>query len=240
MRKSTLAVLMSLALVAGLMLAPIEAASAGKKKKKKKSGPVVVGEDPAGDWGSAVDPNIGPAGDAMGQDLVGAEIGLDKDGKTINFVLKLNSLPPNGGMPEFTRYTWDFVVDGGDQMEIDGKWTNYTRGACDPTSGQCPPPRDPGQQTFLVRGNCHVEPLVATNFTICEELATVTGIFDAAAGTITVPVPMANIKAKPGSKIEGALGTFSTTINAAPAAFATSSAMPMDGLITTKAFVVPK
>jgi hypothetical protein len=237
MKKSTLAALMSLALVAGLLLAPVQSASAGKKKKK--SGPVVVGEDPAGDWGSNVDPNIGPAGDAMGQDLVGAEIGM-ADAKTINFIIKVNMLPPNGGMPEFTRYTWDFSVDGKDQLEIDGKWTNYTRGACDPTSGQCPPPRDPGMQTFLVRGNCHVEALVATNFTICEELATVTGIFDPAAGTITIPVPMANIKAKPGSKIAGAMGTFSTTINAAPAAFATSSAMPMDGLITTKTFVVPK
>jgi hypothetical protein len=170
---------------------------------------------------------------------VGAEIGM-ADAKTVNFVIKLNALPPNGGMPEFTRYTWDFTVDGKDQMEIDGKWTNYTRGTCDPTSGQCPPPRDPGMQTFLVRGNCHVEPIGVTNFTICEELATVQAIFDAAAGTITVPVPLANIKAKPGSKIAGALGTFSTTINAAPAAFATYGDMPMDGLITTKTFVVPK
>jgi hypothetical protein len=236
MKKSTLAALMSLALVAGLLLAPVHSASAGKKKKK--SGPVVVGEDPAGDWGANVDPQIGPVGDVLGQDLVAAEIGM-ADAKTINFVIKLNALPPSGGMPEFTRYTWDFTVNGGDTMELDGKFTNYTRGVCDPTSGQCPPPRDPGLQPFLVRGNCTVQ-AVGINLTVCEELARVMGIFDAAAGTITVPVPMDAIKAKPGSKIAGTPGTFGSTISAAPSAFLTSGNFPMDGLNTLKTFTVPK
>jgi hypothetical protein len=238
MRKPTFAALLSLALVAGLLLAPLE--SAGAAKKKKKAGPVVVGEDPAGDWGANVDPTIAPAADVLGQDLVSASIGLNKADKTIDFIIQVNALPPSGGMPEFTRYTWDFTVDASDTLEIDGKFTNYTRGACDPTSGQCPPPRDPGMQPFLVRGNCHVEALVATNLTVCEELANVQAVFDAAAGTITVPVPMAAIKAKPGSKITGVPGTFGSTISAGPSAFLTSSAMPLDGLMTTKTFVVPK
>ncbi|MDQ3962985.1 MAG: hypothetical protein M3277_03610 [Actinomycetota bacterium] len=233
MRKM-LTMLVALGLAAGALVGPAESA------KKKKSGPVVVGKDDAGDWGANVDPQIYPAGDALGQDLVGAALEMAEDGKTINFIIQLNSLPPIGGAPEVSRYTWDFTVDNGDQIEIDGKFTNYTRGACDPTSGQCPPPRDPGLQPFLVRGNCHVEALVATNFTICEELARVQAIFDPAEGTITVPVPMDAIKAKPGSKISGAAGTFGTTVNAAPSAFVTTSRFPMDGLITTKTFVVPR
>lgn len=231
-----------------LGLAAVLAASMvmpGAALAKKKAGPLVVGTDPAGDWGAAVDPTIGPAGDALGQDLVGAALEMSADGKAVNFIFQLNSLPPSGGIPEGSRYTWDFTVDGGTQLELDGKFTNYSRGACDPTSGQCDPttgkmPRDPGLQPFLVRGECHVEALVATNLTVCEELAAVQGVFDAAAKTITVAVPLAAIKAKPGSKIAGAIGTFSATVTAAPSAFVTSSAFPIDGLMTTATFVVPK
>ena len=219
-------------LVAGLMSVP---AQAGKKPK----GPVVVGTDPAGDWGSNVDPGIGPAGDVLGQDLVGAEISLAEDKKTLNFVLKLNALPPTGGMPEVSRYTWDFTVDG-EERELDGKFTNYSRGACDPTSGQCPPPRDPGLQPFLVRGNCTVDNTTPVALTLCEELAKVQGLFDAAAATITIPVPMDALGAKPGSKIVGAAGTFGGTISAAPAAFVTNGSMPMDLLTTIKTYVVPR
>lgn len=236
MRK-TMAALMCAALAAGLLSAPAGAADAAKKKKK--SGPVVVGKDPAGDWGAEVDPTLTPVGDLLGQDLIEAAIEFDKANKTVNFIMKFNSLPPIGGMPEVSRYSWDFSVDGKDPMEIDGKFTNYSRGVCDPTSGQCPPPRDPGMQPFLVRGKCGPHPVV-TNFVACEELALVQGIFDADAATITVPVPMAAIKVKPGSKITGALGTFDATITAAHSAFATSAAGPMDRMITTKTFVVPK
>lgn len=230
-----LAALALVGLLAGMLSAPAEA---GKKPK----GPLVVGIDPVGDWGTNADPGLAgsPAGDVLGQDLVGASIGMSEDKKSVNFIFQLNALPPSGGMPEFTRYTWDFTVDGSDTLEIDGKFTNYSRGTCDPTSGQCPPPRDPGMQPFLVRGNCAPQDLTATTLTICEELARVQGVFDAAAGTITVAVPLEAIKAKPGSKIAGAMGTFETTVNAAPSGFFTMSGFPMDGLITTKTFVVPR
>ena len=234
-RKSFAALALAATLAAAIAL-PAGTASAGKKV----AGPVVVGTDDAGDWGAAVNSDIAPAGDALGQDLTGAEIAMSEDKKTINFVIKVNSLPPAGGMPEVSRYVWDFHVNGGDVMEIDGKFTNYSRGACDPTSGQCPPPRDPGLQPFLVRGNCVVEATPAMNLTICEELAKVQAIFDSAAGTITVPVPASAIGAKPGAKITGGAGTFGGTISAAPSAFFTRSDMPMDLLIVTGTFTVPR
>lgn len=231
--KKTLALLALAALAAATLVGPASVASA----KKKKSGPVVVGTDPAGDWGAAA--GAPPeAGDPLGQDLVGATIGMGEPGM-INFVIELNALPPTGGMPEFTRYTWDFTVNG-ELMELDGKFTNYSRGACDPTSGQCPPPRDPGMQPFLIRGNCTVDNTTPVALTLCEEFAKVQGIFDTAAGTITIPVPAEALGAKPGAKIVGALGTFSSTISATPSAFFTNATMPMDGLITTKTFTVPK
>ena len=197
--------------------------------------PTVVGTDVDGDWGQNVDPTIAPIGDAMGQDLTSASISYD--GKNVNFIIGVNSLPPSGGTPEFSRYTWNFSV-GKKHLELDGKFTNYSRGTCDPTAGTCPPPRDPGQQPFLVRGNCRVEPLVATNLTVCEELSKVQGVFDAAAGTITIPVPAADIGVKKGSKITPGTNIFGGTVSAAPAAFLSSTAFPLDTLAIAKTFVV--
>ena len=231
-----LAVLALVGLLAGMLSAPAEA---GKKKKKAPSS-VVVGTDDAGDWGANADPALAgtPLGDVLGQDMVSATIEMDgKD--TVNFIIGLNALPPSGGMPEITRYTWDFTVDG-EQRELDGKFTNYSRGTCDPTSGQCPPPRDPGLQPFLLRGECTETATPATTLVLCEELAKIQAIFDSAAGTITIPVPLEALGAKPGSKITGAMGTFDSTISAAPSAFLTYGSFPMDGLITTKTFVVPR
>ena len=216
--------------VATALFIPAGAAQAGKK-----SGPLVVGTDPEGDWGDGSNSNVG---DALGQDLVSATIGM-ADASTVDFVIGLKSLPPTGGAPEVSRYTWDFAVDG-EHLELDGKFTNYSRGACDPTSGQCPPPRNPGLHPFLLRGNCRVDATLPVQLTICDELAKLEGVFDAAAATITIPVPVDALKAKPGSKITGVPGTFGGTISAAPSAFVTSGDFPMDLLFVTKTFVLPK
>ncbi len=235
MKTKRYAAVLLAALVAGALFAP-NSALAKKKKTKGKSGPVVVGTDSAGDWGAAVDANLAPIGDALGQDLVGAEIGPGEKG-ILNFVIKLNSLPANGGIPEVSRYSWDFNVDG-EAVELDGKYTNYSRGICDPTSGQCPPPRDPGQQPFFVRGNCTT--VEGTNVVTCQELGIVQATFDAAKATITIPVPAELINAKPGSKITPGVGLFGGTVEAAPAAFLTSGNFPADGLLVTVEYVVPK
>jgi hypothetical protein len=200
---------------------------------------VTVGKDAAGDWGKDVapDPAMAPAfaaiGDGLGQDLVSASIGTK--GKSVLFIIGLKSLPPMGGVPEITRYTWDFTVNG-KGFELDGKFTNFSRGICDPTAGSCPPPRNPGLQPFFLRGNCSQVQNVVT----CEELALVQGVFDAGKATITIPVSMKLLKAKPGSKIVGAGGTFGGTVVAAPSAFLTSGNAPMDLLNTTKIYRVPR
>ena len=227
MKKRILASLALVALVATAFGAPSVA-----QAKKKKGGPLVVGEDAAGDWGA--DPQIAPVGDALGQDLIAAEIGM-ADKTTVNFVIKLNSLPPSGGVPEFTRYTWDFLVDGV-TTELDGKFTNFSRGACDPTSGQCPPPRNPGLQPFLVRGDCVTDGSVTT----CQEKGIVAATFDAGTATITIPVPLEVLGAKAGSKIAPTSGTFGGTVAAVPSAFLSANNAPLDALTATKTFTVPK
>ena len=223
-------ILASLALVA-LVATALGAPTAALAKKKK--GPLVVGVDEAGDWGA--DPQIAPIGDALGQDLTEASITM-ADKTTVNFIIKVNSLPPSGGVPEASRYTWDFMVDG-EFTELDGKFTNFTRGACDPTANSCPPPRNPGLQPFMLRGNCAAN---EANVTTCEEIGIVTAVFDAAAATITIPVPLELMNAKPGSKIAPGTNIFGGSISAAPAAFVSSSGAPLDTLVVLKTFTVPK
>lgn len=235
MKAKRFAALALTGLVAAALVAPVGTATA---KPKKKSGPVVVATDVNNDWGAAADPTIQPIGQAAGMELVEASIAM-ADAKTVNFVIKVAALPPNGGVPEGVRYTWDFIVNG-ESLELDGKWTNYSRGACDPTDVQCPPPRDPGQQPFLIRGECGPHP-AASNLVVCAELGLVKATFDTAASTITIPVPLELIGAKPGMKIEpGTNSTFGGSVVAIPSAFVSNANMPHDIMTTLKSFSIPK
>ena len=228
-----LAALMCVGLVAGSAVA-----------KKKKSGPVQVAEDVAGDWGSdnATGEDMSQAGDAAGMDLIAAEIGM-ADKATVNFTIKVNSLPSSGGTPEVARYIWSVDVDG-EYVELDGKFTNYSRGACDPTAGTCPPPRDPGERPFAVRANCTVVGEGAAPVTTCEEVGIVQATFDLDTASIIIPVPLKMINAKKGSKIGPGSSSFTSdaggTILAIPSAFLSRADMPRDGMTVTGTFTVPK
>ena len=72
------------------------------------------------------------------------------------------------------------------------------------------------------------------------EVALFHAAFDSAAGTITVPIPMETIGAKPGSKIGPGVTSFGGTAYAAPAAFVTNTSAPADVLTTTTTYKVPK
>ena len=221
-----------LALLLALCAVPQFAPAAGAAKAAK---PMVVGTDAATDWGTNVEPALQPVGQAMGQELVEAAIGM-ADKATVNFIIKTAFLPPSGGAPEVSRYVWSFTVDG-EYRELDGKFTNYSRGACDPTSGQCPPPRDPGLQPFLLRGNCRTEQVI-----ICDELGVVQATFDPAASTITIPVPLEMMGAKAGSKIGPGTsdGGYLGSVFSTPTAFYSLGNFPHDGLTVLKTFKVPK
>lgn len=228
MRAKLIAVGLTAVLAAAL--AGAGPASAAKAKAK------VVGTDPADDWGSNVDAQLAPIGDGLGQELVKAA--LQRDKKNLNFIFTLNSLPPSGGVPEFSRYNWDFTVNG-NAIQLSGGFTEYLRGTCNPTynPANCPPPRDPGSAPFFLRqGGC----LLGAPPGPCEELAKVNATFDAATATITVPVPMKAIKAKPGSKIAPAASALGGSVYSAPAAFVSNAALPHDTLTITKTYKVPR
>jgi hypothetical protein len=224
--KRPLAALMILGLV-GALSAPLGVASAKSYK------PMVVGKDDAADWGANVDPTIAPIGDALGQELVGAAIGM-ADAKTVNFIIKVNSLPPWGGMPESSRYNWDFTVNG-TAYQATGAFTEFIRGTCNPLhTDSCPPPQNPGTTPFFVRqGSC----VVGED---CHVLGIVSATFDPATASITIPVPLKLIKAKPGSKIGPGASTLGGSIYAAPALLVSSPAAPADTMIVTKTYVVSK
>ena len=220
-----------LALLATLVVAGGSIATASSDAGSPAA-PTVVGTDPLGDWGGGGD--AAAAGHALGQDLLSATVGMPT-AETVDFVLGVSFLPSAGGVPEATRYTWNFDVDK-TPFELDGKFTNYSRGACDPTSGQCPPPRDPGPAPFLLRGDCTVGD---GNVTSCRELAKVTARFDPAARTITIPVPATLLELQPCSRITAGANLFGGSVSATPSAFFTSSAMPLDTLDVSKPFRAP-
>jgi hypothetical protein len=232
--RTALSLLLAAALIGGLV-----APSSFAAKKKKKSGPVVVGTDAADDWGTNVEAGLQPIGAGLGLELVEATIAPGDDATTTNFIITVSGLPATGGIPEFSRYGWDFTVDG-EAIAMSGAFTDYLRGVCYPAhTDTCPPPKDPGMQPFYVRsGPCTVG---AGGLGECNLLATVQATFDAAAGTITIPVPLEAIGAKPGSVIgPGANQTFGASIYGAIAAVTASPAAPHDVMTVTGSYVVPK
>jgi hypothetical protein len=214
-------------LAAGLYAQPGLAASKGKKK----SGPQVVGTDADNDWGANVDASISPVGDMLGQELVEASIAM-ADTKTINFIIKVKSLPAFGGYPEIGRYNWDIAVDG-EAFQMTGGFTEYIRGVCNPNvTNSCPPPRDPGSAPFFIRqGPCNVG-------AECTEVGLVHAVFDAATATITIPVPIDVIGAKPGSKITPGASSYGPSIYSTPQANVSQASLPNDTMTVTGTFVV--
>jgi hypothetical protein len=230
------------------MLAPL---SADEPTGPYPTEPVVVGTQQAGTFGSSVDPELAPIGTALGADLRAASIWMP-DAETVAFQIKVEELPPVGGTPEVIRYTWDMTIDG-KVAQLDGKFSNYSRGTCDPTSGQCDPeagklPRDPGSRPFFFRGNLNQLDLAATTFNAMEELAVIPADFDVDAGTITVEVPVEvinlldEVEFGPCSRIVPGLGIFGGTVETAPAAFVSYGSFPSDvivGQARTGTFVAP-
>lgn len=205
----------------------------GSAVAKKNAGPTVVGTDDVADWGVNADAALTPLGGPLGQELLEASIGM-ADAKTVNFIIKVASLPPTGGIPESSRYNWDFTMNG-TAYQLTGAFTDYLRGVCNPLhTNACPPPQDPGQQPFFLRqGPCTVG-------AECILLDTFNATFDAAEATITIPVPLAAIKAKAGSKIGPGTSTLGGSVYAAPAAMVSNATFPNDTMTVLKTFVVPK
>ncbi len=234
MKKRLPVSILLVAFVLAALLVPEGAAAPKKKKKKKKAPPVtlIVGTDDPGDWGANVGDGLNPIGDGLGQDLVEATITL-ADPETLNFIIKVNSLPPTGGIPEASRYNWDLTVDGV-AFQLTGAFTEYIRGICNPLhTGACPPPQDPAMSPFFLRqGPCTVG-------NDCFVLATLNATFDAGAGTIIIPVPLEALEAAPGATIGPGVSTFGPSMYAVPALFVSYADSPSDTMEVATSYVIP-
>lgn len=195
---------------------------------------VTGGFEKTGDWGGGGDAAL--VGHTLGQDIQAAFI--EYGDETFTFTIDVTSLPAVGGTPEATRYGWSFSYNG-NEFELDGKFTNYSRGACDPTAGNCPPPRDPGIGYFALRGNCTTN---EGNVTTCEELGGTNATFDVFDATITIPIPAEQLApegVQACDTIAGSSSFIGQSVWSAPSAFVTSSLFPFDDAGHLVPLVVP-
>ncbi|MFN2593561.1 MAG: hypothetical protein ABR579_01575 [Actinomycetota bacterium] len=223
-----------LSVVATMLVGAIGGAQARRGPGLTLHRVTVVGTDPAGDWGDG-SPQETMMGTELGQDLTKAAIAVRNH--NVNFIIKVASLPPNGGWPELTTYSWELTVDGRPYWIV-GKYTDFSRQTCDPTYAGCPPqsPQDPGVAPFSVRG-C----LESDTTKQCTEVpgSPVPATFDASTGTITIPVPLSMLGAYPGALITPDSFYFRGSVASYPEQADQMRTMPWDELTVRKTFVVP-
>lgn len=177
---------LSLTLAAVLLFGVIGAAQAK---------PVTLWEDATGDATMGQAPQSIPAG----WDLTSGAI--EKKGKDLLFTVTHADMPPIGSAPEVSRFIWNFSVDG-EPYRFTVKSVDI--GKPDLLAGQTTERvgRADVAGHFRLEGECTPEPTPAGPEAInCPPLAYLEGSFDAATMSFTVTLPLATVKAKPGSKI---------------------------------------
>lgn len=157
--------------------------------------PVTLWEDATGDATMGQAPQSIPAG----WDLTSGTI--EKKGKDLLFTVTHADMPPIGSAPEASRFIWNFSVDG-EPYRFTVKSVDI--GKPDLLAGQTTERVGRADVTghFRLEGECAPEPTPAGPEAInCPPLAYLEGTFDAATMSFTVILPLAEVKAKPGSKI---------------------------------------
>lgn len=192
--------MLALCLSAALCLSLTGPAGAGKKRKKKKSKKrppieVVMFEDVAGDADMATG-----AGDSIpgGFDLLEGRIRKAK--KDLEFEVKHADMPPIGSLPEGFRFLWAFNVNG-DNFRLTVKTADI--GKPDLLAGQTTDRvgRVDLQGHFRLEGECKSTTTGVLNAIDCPVIEYVDGVFDPAAMSFKVTVPMKLVGAKKNSTV---------------------------------------
>lgn len=149
------------------------------------------------------------AGDADAGQGLGSSIpaGLDlasgtieAKGKNVTFTVTHHDMPPTGSLPEAARFMWGFTV-GAENL----RWTMKSAdiGKPDLLGGQTDERigRVDATGHFRLEGSCESEVVGALNAINCDPLGYYEGTIDAATMSMSVTVPLKDIKAKPGSVI---------------------------------------
>lgn len=177
------------AFVASLLAAVLVAMPAGAATPIAATS---VGTDARYDWGTNWGPGLAKVGEALGEDLVGAEVAATSD--TITFVFKVTVLPMTyanaGSVPGVPVYHWEMGVDG--RLVI-------VRGTFRPEDPGCVTSKCM-TSTFVVQSNCKTT--AENSYMECEQLGRVPATFaQGPPGTITVEVPRELIGADDGTVI---------------------------------------
>jgi hypothetical protein len=143
---------------------------------------VVVGTDPAGDWGIE---EVGPVGTTVGQDLVEASVSRP-DEATVEFVIGLEELPQvDPTLAGF--YVWNFRLDGDARTLV----------SCGNFVGDCAE-----RDNFLLYGGCKLQAHDVVNLveesecTYQEELE---AVYDSEAATISIRATLDRLGVSPGA-----------------------------------------
>lgn len=179
---------LALTLATGLLFGVVAQAGAAPK-------PATMFEDPSGD--ADVGQGLG-ASIPGGWDLVGGTV--VKNGANLDFTVTHADMPPSGSAPEATRFLWAFSVNG-KNYRLTVK--SFDIGKPDAAQGQTTERvgRVDAQGHFRLEGECTTDATLPLAFVNCPPLAYLEGSFDAATMSFTAIVPLASIKAKPGSII---------------------------------------
>lgn len=174
---------------AGLTLALAGSAAAGK--------PVSVWEDAADDVAAGGNPVAGAG--AAGIDLLKGEIA--RTGTDIEFKVTHASMPAPGSLPEAARFMWHFSVDG-EQYRFTVKSVDIGKPDAIAGSGTDRIGKVDTAGHFRLE-QCTTDTTIPVNLNNCNPLGYFPGAFDVASGVFSFTVPMADLKAKPGSLIAG-------------------------------------
>ncbi len=192
--------LIGLALALGL-IAGFTGSAGAKAKKKPAPKPVIVMEDATGDAGNQ-DAGI-PGVDQMGVDLVSATIFANAKNLEFTVTHSAMSFPQTGSLPEFARFLWHFKVD---DTEYRFTVKSFDIGKPDVVAqsgtervGQVYP-----SGVYRLE-ECTADATLPVRLNQCVVVEYLEGSFDPTAKTFTIIVPMATVKAKPGTAITGSV-----------------------------------
>lgn len=183
-------------LLAGALVLSLPAIAQAGKKKKKPAGPIQMWEDAAGDADVGGGTGQSPP---FGVDLAGAT--MEKKGDNLEFVVTHHDMPPVGSLPEAARFLWAFSVDG-NPFRFTVKSVDV--GKPDVAAGQTTERvgRVDAAGHFRLEGECMRDATLPVGMVNCPPVEYLEGSFDPATKSFTIIVPLASIKAKPGSVIE--------------------------------------
>jgi hypothetical protein len=193
----------ALAISALIVLGVVGSASA--------AAPTKLWEDPAGDADNAQ--GLGQSIPA-GFDLLSG--GIVRNGENLDFTVTMADMPPTGAIPEGFRFLWAFSVNGKTTYRLTAKSADIGKPDALAMNGTERVGKVDPQGHFRLEGDCKAGETIGVLQPInCQTLAYITGSFDAAAKTLTISVPMKDIKAKVGSVIGPGAGDATAICSAA-------------------------